>query len=132
MNRKIEQSSNQRISFQAQKVSYEEANGGDIIQITFDADGSTDSDESLLPTRPYLMISECHEVSRKVSIEWFDGTDFDGGSSVVEYSLSETVFELSLNNGVHFIITHACSQKKLENIKTVLLNLSSKRQVRTS
>ena len=129
MNRTSEQASNQRISFQAKRVSYEESNGGDVTQVIFSAETSNIRDDARIPTKPYFLISICYEVSKRPSIEWFDGTEFYGGSSVIEYFLNEKKIEIFLKNGVSFSIAHACPKKKMEKINDFLMTVIPNRKL---
>jgi len=107
-----------RINFQAKRVSYSEALGGEIVQVWFEED---EEDDSLEPTYQYLLISTSYEIgSSTADAEWFDGIDYEGGVGVVAYNLSERKAMFRLKNGYIFEIGHKADASVLENIGSYL------------
>ena len=91
------------IKFTANDVSRDEANGGEIVQVSFQEDA--DDDDPFNPTKYYLNISINYEFPPIVpTIGWFDGKDGDGGANALKYTLSRTSFQLWLDNGYSFDI----------------------------
>lgn len=114
---------NHKISFKANKVSFQEANGGDIIQILFNEEiAENQSDDPNSISKPYFLITQDYEFPSKPTIEWFDGKDFDGGADLRGYNFTACFFEVKLSNGLMFSIEHACSQKVFNKIDTFLKN----------
>ncbi|MFZ5392194.1 MAG: hypothetical protein ACOZAR_03265 [Patescibacteria group bacterium] len=114
---------NHKISFKANEVSYQEENGGDIIQIIFNEEiTENQSDELNSISKPYFSISQDYEFSSKPTIEWFDGKDFDGGADLKGYNFTACLFEVKMSNGLLFSIEHACSQKVFKKIDAFLKN----------
>jgi hypothetical protein len=108
---------NQHIEFTAQDVHYGEAIGGELVQITFD---ENPTDDPMSRTMRYFMISHSDEIPGGPTLEWHDGHDDDGGSNITDYTFTQTLFEVQLDNGLRFTIHHQCSKKVWRNIQTFL------------
>ena len=106
-----------RINFDAIKVEYNEAIDGEIVQVTFDED---DTEDPFKRTKRYICISQNYEFPGKPAIELHDGKDYDGGSEVLNCSLTNNIFELETTNGLRFRIHHNCSNEVLVNIQKFL------------
>ena len=65
------------ISFFATEVEYNEAIGGEIVQVSFDEDPEQDP---FSRTKCYVMISQNYEFQVYPSLEWHDGIDDNGGA----------------------------------------------------
>ena len=106
------------ITFKANDVTYNEAIDGEIIQVCFDEDPDQDPFKR---NKCYLMISQNYEFGRdEPTIEWHDGNEDDGGTKVFSYSLNESLFELTTNDGVMFNIQHSCEKEILIKIQEFL------------
>ena len=88
------------LEFEAKSVSYEEALGGDIVQVGFD---ENPDDAPINPSSRSLCFSVNYEFPPcKLNFEWCNGTDYDGGAKALKYSLGKSKFSVWLDNG-HFI-----------------------------
>jgi hypothetical protein len=84
------------IEFEAKSVSYEEALGGDIIQVVLDEDPD---DGATNPKARNLCFSINYEFPpRDVSFEWAHGYNFGGGKAL-KYSISNSEFSVWLDDG---------------------------------
>lgn len=107
------------MEFEANKIEYSEANGGEIIQVIFDSEvyPNPDEDESI-----YVMISAQYEFPPvNADVEWFDGKKYDGGLEIKEHTLTEDSLLLTLENDVKFKIKFKTDKQTFENIKEFLL-----------
>ncbi len=108
-----------KIKFNAEEVNYSEAIDGDIIQVSFDEKESDDLIEN-----PYkcVSISINYEFPPyEPTIEWCDGSEFNGGLKIKSYNLTEDSFKLFLEENVSFDISFKTDQKTLKNIETFFL-----------
>jgi len=105
------------INFKAIEVEYNEAIGGEIVQISFDEDSNEDP---LNRTKRYICISQSYEFPGELTLEWHDGKDYDGGSGIQNYNLTKDLFELETTDGLSFKISHSCSSKVLVQIQQFL------------
>lgn len=104
------------ITFKAEKVDYIEAIGGDLIQVSFE---QRDSEDYLNDPPVYVSISVLYEFPPfKPSIEWFDGSEFNGGIDIKSYTLRNGCFEFTLQNGDSFEIEFEIDINTFNNIKS--------------
>ena len=69
------------LAFKASSVSCSSAIGGEILQVCFDTmPESKDEDER---GTPYVLISRNFEFPGSATVEWHDGSDYDGGAEIV-------------------------------------------------
>ena len=103
------------ISFFATEVEYREAIGGDIVQVFFDEEPEQDEFDR---TKCYVMISQNYEFPVSPSVEWHDGKEDNGGEEVLNYKLTNKMFELILTNNVTFKVEHDCNEKIFKKIQS--------------
>lgn len=112
------------ISFKAEDVSYTEAIGGEIVQVSFDEEESCGSTEI---SKPYLLISVNYEFPpNEPHVEWFDGKDFGGGAKIVRYNLNQKSFKAWLDNNVSFDIAFYAEESVFKEIEKLLVDLYGK------
>jgi hypothetical protein len=111
---------NQHITFTAKDVHYGEAIGGELVQLTFD---ENPGDDSMCRTARYFMVSHSYEIPGGPTLEWYNGRDYDGGSDIVKYIFTQDIFEVWLENDIHFTIQHHCSNHVFSRIETFLESL---------
>ena len=76
------------IEFEAKKVEFNEAVGGDYVQVDFDSEVYPDPNED---QSIYLMISAQYEFPPfKPTVEWYDGKEYGGGADIIEYLFKNT------------------------------------------
>ncbi len=108
---------NQHINFTAKDVDYGEAIGGELVQITFDEEPT---DDPMSRTGRYFMLSHSDEFPGEPTLEWYTGLDYDGGSDIIQYTFTQNIFEVQLNNGLRFTIHHQCSKGVFLKIQAFL------------
>ena len=102
------------IKFKAQKVTYNEALDGEIINASFYQQDSEDFFEK--PSK-YLSVSINYEFPpAKPSTEWFDGDKFDGGLDIITYSLEKNSLRIVLQNNMVFDISFDTDENTYKNI----------------
>ena len=106
------------VEFYANKVSYNEAIDGEIVQVLFEED-----EDPFNPTKLYILISTNYEFgSGTADAEWFDGKEIDGGVKVTSYNLDNEKIIIRLENGNIFEIGHDADASVLESIRSYLSN----------
>lgn len=107
-----------KIEFYASKVTYNEALGGEIVQVNFEEE---ENDDPFKPTNLYLHISANYEFGSSVpSAQWFDGRDEDGGIDVEFFNLNQNEAQIHLKNSHKFIIRYSAAPSIIEKIRSFL------------
>ena len=98
--------------FHTKEVTYSEALGGDIVQVSFQEEPDPDPDidygkkgAPLPPAIKYVLISANYEFSGIKHVEWCDGEEFDGGQSIRQVEITKTLLKLVAVNGFNFEVT---------------------------
>jgi len=108
-----------QIEFKAQDVSYIEALGGDIVQVSF---AEKDSDDLLINPYKYVHISINYEFPPPTpKVEWCDGSDFNGGARILDYVLTKGSLQLSLKGDIRFDISFETDKATFRSIEQFLL-----------
>ena len=108
------------IEFTANDVSYNEALGGDIVQIYLEEDGN---DDSFNPSKYYIHISANYEFPPfTAKVDWFDGNEEDGGIGIANYKISKNSLQLWLDNGMSFCVNFDTEKNTFSSIKDFLSN----------
>ena len=114
------------LAFEAQEVLYNEALGGDIIQVSFQEFPDPDIDYSkknfkIPPPIKYLSFSVNYEYSHSgIIVEWCDGERYDGQNTIKEIHLTKTSLAVILANSFSFEINFKTDDLTFKNIKTFL------------
>ena len=91
------------IIFEAKEVTYNEAIGGDLVQVYFNQE---DNDDLLDNPLKYLLLSINYEFPPyEPSIEWYDGDEFNGGGKIIGYNFQIDGLKMQLDNGLRFDIS---------------------------
>jgi hypothetical protein len=110
-----------KIIFKAEKVDYSEALDGDLIQVTFE---QRDSEDYINDPPIYVSISVLYEFPPyEPSIEWYDGSEFNGGIEIESYELKNGYFEINLENGDSFEIDFEVDKTTFKNIESFLSDI---------
>ena len=108
-----------KIEFKAQEVSYIEALGGDIVQVSF---AEKDSDDLHINPYKYVHISVNYEFPPPTpQVEWCDGTDFNGGARILGYVLTKHSLQLSLEGAIRFDVSFDTDKATFGSIEQFLL-----------
>jgi hypothetical protein len=104
--------------FDAKSVSYEEALGGDIVQVHFE---ENPDDDPLNPTSCSLCLSINYEFPpSRIDCEWCDGNDYDGGAEAIKYSIRNSEFIVWLDNGMRVKVNFSTNTSRLKKIERLL------------
>ncbi|MEI6066363.1 MAG: hypothetical protein WCP96_03430 [Methylococcaceae bacterium] len=98
-------------------MSYAEALGGDIVQISFE---ENPDDDPLNPTSCSLCLAINYEFPpSRINFEWCDGNDYEGGVEAIKYSISNSEFIVWLDTDVSIKVnfsTNTSSYKKIVSL----------------
>jgi hypothetical protein len=106
------------MEFEAKKVEYSEANGGEIIQVIFDSEvkPNEEIDETI-----YLLISAQYEIPPvNATVEWFDGNEYDGGLEIKKHTLTNNLLLLTLEKDRKFKINFKTDDRTLKKVNEFL------------
>jgi hypothetical protein len=111
--------------FHAKEVTYSEALGGDIVQVSFQEEPDPDIDYGkkgapLPPVIKYVLISANYEFSGIKHVEWCDGEEFDGGQSIRKVEITKTRLKLVVVNGFNFEVTFNTDEITFQKIVAFL------------
>jgi len=110
------------IEFTAHDVSYNEALGGDIVQVSFEEDSN---DDSIHPSKYYLNFSSDWEFPPfRPTIEWFDGSDSQGGADMLNYKLNRQSMQVWLDNDMSFDIGFKIEESLFNKVREYISSLS--------
>lgn len=102
------------LNFTSKITSYNEAIDGEIIQISFEENECKDPFNQ---TELYLLLSMSYEFSPfEPTIEWFDGSECNGGAIILNYKLTKNSLQLWLNNNLSFDISFRTNETTYKNI----------------
>ena len=105
------------LKFRAQKVSYNEAIGGEIVQVVFEEFEEGKIDSPFERSALYLLVSMNYEFDgNSPTLEWYDGNEFNGGAEVLNYKINRNSLQMRLNNNLSFNITFSTDENTFINI----------------
>ena len=106
------------LAFQAKYVSCADAMGGEIPQVCFDTLRHSDCETER--STPYVLISQNFEFSDPATIEWHDGTDYDGGAEITSLTLSRDRASIKLDRDLHIEVTFRVGDRRFRKLNTYL------------
>lgn len=109
------------IKFTAHDVSYVESIDGEIAQVSFNEDRD---DDPLNPSKFSFDISVSYEFPPIIpSVEWFDGSDYDGGANILNCKIGRNSLQLWLDNGMSFDIDFEIEDTLFNDINKFITSL---------
>lgn len=107
-----------KLKFEAIKVSCVDAIHGEILSVRFDSVGADHGEEER--RKPYVLIMRSFEFPGAATIEWHDGTDYDGGADIIGVTLKRTQVLIALSEGINIDVTYKINGKQFEQLKSYL------------
>ena len=108
-----------KLKFSAKSVGYQEALGGNIIQIVFNEDPD---DDPLNPRSKNMCASINYDFPPcELLFDWADGPKLNGGLKAQNYTISDTVFLVLLEGDMSFEIAHSADSETIQKISALLL-----------
>lgn len=115
------------LKFNAQEVTYAEALGGDLVQVSFQEEPDPDIDYSkknhpLPQLIKSLSFSACYEFPPyDTTVEWCDGDNYSGGELIRKVELSKTCLKVELENEYRFDVSFEIDDITFKNIQRFLI-----------
>jgi len=104
--------------FDAKSVSYEEALGGDIVQVSFE---ENPDDDPLNPSSCSLCFTINYEFPPShIDFEWCDGNDYAGGVEAIKYSISNSEFIVWLDTDASIKVNFSTNTSRYKKIVSLL------------
>ena len=116
------------LTFGAKDVTYNEALGGDLVQVTFQEESDPEIDYSktnysLPPPIKSVTFSANYEFPPcDITVEWCDGEEYDGGKSIKAIELTKTSLKMVLENGFRIDVTFRIDEITFRNIHRFLIS----------
>jgi len=85
------------IRFDAKVVSCTKALGGDILQVLFDSEERDDEDNR---QSPYVLLGRCYEFPGQPTVEWYDGSAYDGGEQIRSIQLKRDSVAITVDRWI--------------------------------
>jgi hypothetical protein len=106
------------VAFRAKYVSCGDAIGGEILQVRFDTvrQGHDETERST----PYVLISRNFEFPGSPTIEWHDGTDYDGGEEIASLTLTRDRASIKLDRDLDIDVTFSVGDRRFGKLYTYL------------
>lgn len=114
------------LRFEAEVVRCAEAIGGEILQVTFDSVDMEDEDGR---QSPYMLLGQCFECPGPPTIEWHDGTDYDGGADIRSIVLKPNSVEITTDTGPDFDVSFSLTSTRYEELSNLLRRMFSEAKV---
>ena len=104
--------------FRAKSVRCSSAIGGEIRQVCFDTmSASGDEDER---DTPYVLIGQNFEFPGPATIEWHDGSDYDGGTKIVAVTLARDRALIKLKRNMEIDVTFSIGDRRFAQLRSYL------------
>ena len=106
------------LAFKAKFVSCSSAIGGEILQVCFDTmPRSKDEDER---DTPYVLISRNFEFPESATVEWHDGSDYDGGAEIVLVRLTRERVLIKLDRQLEIDVSIGIGDRRFAQLSSYL------------
>ena len=106
------------LAFKAKFVRCADAIDGEILQVTFDTAGqSEDEDER---TTPCVLLSQNFEFPGPATIDWHDGSDYNGGSEIRSVVLTRDRVLINLDCGLDIDVKLSIADSRFAKLSSYL------------
>jgi hypothetical protein len=106
------------LAFRAKHVTCADAIDGEILQVCFDTVRPSGAETER--NTPYVLISRNFEFPDSPTIEWHDGTDYDGGAQIASLSLCRDRASIKLDRALHINVSFCVGHKRFAKLNTFL------------
>ena len=106
------------LAFRAKSVRCADAIGGEILQVCFDTMlASCDEEER---DTPYVLISQNFEFPGPATIEWHDGSDYQGGANIVSVRLARDRALIKLTCNWEIDVSFSIGDRRFAQLRSYL------------
>jgi hypothetical protein len=113
------------LAFQSPFVSCNDVIGGEILQVIFDTQPSSSTEDGR--KTPYVLISRNFEFGDSSTVEWHDGRDYDGGAEIVTMTLGRDRMSMKLDRDLEIEVSFQLSASKFATLTFFLKRMIDKR-----
>jgi len=106
------------LAFRAKYVSCANAIGGEILQVCLDT--LRQSEDKIERSTPYVLISRNFEFPESPTIEWHDGTDYDGGAEITSLTLRRDRASITLDRDLEIEVSFSLGARRFGELNTYL------------
>lgn len=107
-----------KLCFEAKYVECADALDGEILQVTFDT--LPPGQDEMERVSPYVMISRNFEFPGAATIEWHDGSDYEGGGFITRMVLRRGRASARIDGRLEVDIRFSISDKKFTQLQSHL------------
>jgi hypothetical protein len=118
------------LAFQAKYVKCAAALGGEILQVCFDTVPESGEEEER--DTPYVLISQNFEFPRPATIEWHDGSDYDGGAEIVSIRLKRDRVLIKLDRDLGLDVSFSLGDRRFAQLRSYLRRMLDENVLATS
>jgi len=104
--------------FRAKSVRCSSAIGGEILQVCFDTMPASGDEEER--DTPYVLVSQSFEFPGPATIEWHDGSDYDGGAKIVAVTLARDRALIKLKRNMEIDISFSIGDRRFAQLRSYL------------
>ena len=106
------------LAFKARSVSCADAIGGDILQVTFDTKPRNEDENGR--STPYVLVSRNFEFPDSATIEWHDGSDYNGGAEIISLALTRDRVLIKLDRDLDVDVSFSLSDRRYAQLSSYL------------
>jgi len=106
------------LAFKARFVSCADAIDGDLLQVTFDTKPRNEDEDGRCT--PYVLLSCNFEFPGPSTIEWHDGTDYDGGAKIIALILTRDRVLIKLDQDLDIDVSFRIGDRRFAKLSSCL------------
>jgi len=106
------------LAFIAKSVRCADAIGGEILQVCFDTMPESGNEDER--HTPYVLISQNFEFASPATIEWHDGSDYDGGAEIVSVTLARDRAMIRLDRDLEIDVSFRIGDGRFAQLSSYL------------
>lgn len=106
------------LAFKSKYVNCADAIEGEILQVIFDTIPPDQDQEDRCS--PYVCLSRNFEFPGTATVEWHDGSDYNGGAEIVSMTLGSNRVRITLDRPLTIDVAFRLSLKKFAELRAFL------------
>ncbi len=106
------------LAFIVKSVRCADAIGGEILQVCFDT--MPESGNEGERRTPYVLICQDFESASSATIEWHDGSDYDGGAEIVSVRLARDRAMIRLDRDLEIDVSFRIGDRRFAQLSSYL------------
>ncbi len=106
------------LAFKASSVKCTSAMDGEILQVCFDTRPESKEEEGR--DTPYLLISQNFEFEESATVEWHDGTGYNGGAEILSITLTRDQASIELDRDLEIDVSFVIGDRRYAELRSYL------------